>query len=163
MRQKSLLGAAWTVGALGRFAAAGADLVNCYDAAGPFGVMDAATVYPLFHVLADVGEFAGAGVLELQSGGQPRIAALGLVSGPRARLILANLTDRDRTVEVAGLDEWPSVRIRRLNESVVERATRLPLEYRNDAPEPGHWCRGAVSLSLSPWETATLTLEGGPA
>jgi hypothetical protein len=75
-RQMSLFGAAWTLGALARLAQSEAARLTFYETTGWRGVMETAmgaastafhslpgAVFPLYHVLADFGGFAGAQVL----------------------------------------------------------------------------------------------------
>jgi hypothetical protein len=70
-RQMSLSGAAWTLGAIARLAHSEAAQLTFYETTGWRGVMETergaastnfpslpGTVFPLYHVLADVGEFA---------------------------------------------------------------------------------------------------------
>ena len=72
-RQMSLFGAGWTLGSLKYLAASGANSATYYETTGWRGVMETAAgsplpqlfrslpgaVFPLYHVFADLGEFAG--------------------------------------------------------------------------------------------------------
>jgi hypothetical protein len=105
-RQASPLGAAWTLGSIKHLAEAGADSVTYFDATGPFGVMDAdGRPFPLFGVLAAVGEFAGGEVIECLD--EPMsFAALAVCKDDRARLVVANLLSRRQCVEIDEPDGW---------------------------------------------------------
>ena len=73
VRQMSLFGAGWTAGSLKYLCASGAASLTYYETSGWRGVMELASgaplperfrslpggVFPLYHVLADIGEFAG--------------------------------------------------------------------------------------------------------
>ena len=73
IRQMSLFGAGWTLGSIKYLSESGASSVTYYETSGWRGVMETAdgsplpekfrslpgAVFPLYHVLADVGEFAG--------------------------------------------------------------------------------------------------------
>ena len=77
IRQMSLFGAGWTLGSIKYLSESGASSVTYYETTGWRGVMETTTgsplpekfrslpgaVFPLYHVLADVGEFAGGEVL----------------------------------------------------------------------------------------------------
>jgi D-apionolactonase len=81
LRQMSLFGAGWTLGSLKYLAESGVGSVTYYETTGWFGVMETeqgcplpeqfpsrpGMVFPLYHVLADAGELAGAEVLPVAS------------------------------------------------------------------------------------------------
>ena len=98
----SLLGAAWTLGSIKQLAEAGAASATYYETTGWCGVMQAESgvVYPVYHVLADVGEFADAEVLPVRSSNKLRVDGLALQTGDRRRILAANLTCDTRRVLV---------------------------------------------------------------
>ena len=103
------LGAAWTLGSIKYLAEAGASSVTFYQATGPFGVMDADHVFPLFHVLADVGEFAG-GEVHATETTEPRwLAALTLRKDDRLRVLVANLFWDPQPVRLAQIKRYVPV------------------------------------------------------
>ncbi len=77
----SLFGAAWTLGALKRLAESVTASVTCFAPTGWRGVMETeagsplpeqfpslpGAVFPLYHVLAEVGEFAAGEIISLSS------------------------------------------------------------------------------------------------
>jgi hypothetical protein len=123
-RQGSLLGAAWTLGSIKYLAEAGASSVTYYETAGPAGVLSGNEVYPLYHVLADVNEFAGADVLPVESEYPLQVIALVLQKAGRRRMLVANLTPREQRVGIEGT-------MRRLDETTFVAATTSPEQFRS--------------------------------
>ncbi|HTE18107.1 MAG TPA: hypothetical protein VK689_06970, partial [Armatimonadota bacterium] len=105
-RQRSLFGAAWTVGSVKYLAESAAAGVTYYETTGWRGVMEMAAgsplphrfpsrpgeVFPLYHVLADVGELAGGEVLHSRSSQPLKVEVLALRKDGVVRLLLANLS-----------------------------------------------------------------------
>ncbi len=141
-RQASLLGAAWTVASLKYLAESGVDSATYYETVGWRGVVEAAagsplpkqfpsqpgSVFPLYHVFADVGEFAGAEVLPLQSSEPLSVVGLALRKSGHTRLLLANLTAQSQTVRLPALPQ--RVQSRRLDAENFLDATTTPADYR---------------------------------
>jgi hypothetical protein len=90
LRQMSLFGAGWTAGSLKYLCESGAASLTYYETSGWRGVMELAGgsslperfrslpggVFPLYHVLADVGEFAGGEVIPSESSAPLRVEGL---------------------------------------------------------------------------------------
>ena len=142
-RQPTLFAACWTLGSLGSLAAAGAASVTCFETTGWRGVMELeegcalparfpsrpGAVFPLYHVLADVGERASGSAAAVRSSDPLRVNALALVDGPRLRLLVCNHTRGalDVTLAVPGLaagELW------RMDGSNLEIATSVPEDFR---------------------------------
>lgn len=148
VRQMSLFGAGWTLGSLKYLAESGADSVTYYETTGWCGVMETGNgsplpakfgstpgaVFPLYHVLADVGEFAGGRVIASTSSALLQADGLVLERDGRRRLMLANLSPHCQYVRVQnpGLGEY--VRLKRLDQTTAEAAMTAPEAYRR---EPG--------------------------
>ena len=60
----------------------------------------AGSVFPVWHVLADVGEFRGSQVLPCISSRPLDIECLVLKSGSRTRMLVANLSTERQTIEL---------------------------------------------------------------
>ncbi len=158
VRQLSLFGAAWTLGAIKRLAESAPASITCFETTGWRGVMETeagsplpqlfpsqpGTVFPLYHVLADVAEFAGGEVIAVRSGDAFRVEALLLNHGKRQSLLLANLTAQTQTVTMTGLAQ--AVRLRRLNEQSVETAMHEPETFRRQF-EPSQLFSDTIVLS----------------
>ena len=103
VRQMSLFGAAWTVASLKHLAGSGAQSVTYYETTGWRGVMEREAgspapqlfpsvpggVYPMYHVFADVAEFAKGTVLETQSTRPLEVEALALNDDASLRMLVA--------------------------------------------------------------------------
>jgi hypothetical protein len=159
-RQASLFGAGWTAGSLKYLARGEPAAVTYYETAGPRGVMDVeGTVFPLYHVLADAGEFAGGEALVSESS-EP-LAADGIVmrKGGRTRILLANFRPEPREVRLGTAGLGRRVRVRHLDETTAERAMTSPEDYRSDPGQlidlTGHW----LEITLRPY--AVVRIDGG--
>jgi hypothetical protein len=166
-RQMSLFGAGWTLGSLKYLAESGeVSSLTYYETTGWRGVMETAGsplpeqfqsiaggVFPLYHVFADVGEFAGGEAVPLVSSQPLVVDGLLLRNAGRERLLLANLTDQPQTVALAGLAAGG--RLRLLDENNAEAAMSAPEAFRAQqtdfqAASPGE------TISLKPYAYACL-------
>jgi hypothetical protein len=148
-------------------AAGGAASVTCYETTGWRGVMEtevgsaafpfqalAGCVFPLYHVLADAGEFAGGVAIPTRSSAPLTIEGVAWRKGDRLCVLVANLTDREQTATVLGLrGAW---RVSLLDESTAEAAMRAPAAFRAAAGHT-HWVNRALPLELPPYALARLT------
>lgn len=155
-RQKSLFGAAWTVGSLKYLSEAGAASVTYYETAGPAGLTEGARAFPLYHVLADATDFAGAEVTAIDSADPLRVCALSMERRGVRRMLVANLT---ADVQVARLwDGWMGrqVQIRRLDEHSFEHAGNSPIPYRRATTEQLDFPSGRLEIPLLPYSVIRL-------
>jgi hypothetical protein len=163
-RQMSLFGAGWTLGSLKYLAEGGVDSVTYYETTGWRGVMEHAhgcplprqflskpgMVFPLFHVLADAAEYAGADVLTALSSHPLALDGLALRKNGALRVMLANLTGHPRNVLVRGLS--PVALVRLLDEGSFERATSTdPIAFREVTGEPRLTRDGTLEIHLQPY------------
>ena len=173
VRQMSLLGAAWTLGSLKYLAESGASRITCYETTGWRGVMETeagsplpdvfrsipGSVFPLYHVLADVGEFAGGQVIPCRSSAPLAVDGLVLSKGDRVRAMVANMGTADATVLVECADLGRSVRVKRLDASNAEHAMANPEAYREDEGELLHVDGGSMELELPPYSIVRVDRE----
>jgi hypothetical protein len=170
-RQMSLFGAGWTLGSIRYLAESGADSATYYETTGWGGIMERAAgsplpnlfrsfaggVFPLFHVLADVGEFGpGAEAQVLHSSDPLGVDGLILRMGGRARLLMANFSPRLQYVRIVKPELGRAVRVRRLNGRTAINAMKSPEEFRK---EPGSLMTFAGSdfeMALLPFEVARV-------
>ena len=117
-RQLSLFAAAWTLAMIKALAESGTDSATFYETTGWRGVMETeagstlppkfssipGAVFPLYHVLADVAEFAGGEVVRTESSDPLSVASLLVRAGQRRRLLLANLSTEPRLVSLQNFD-----------------------------------------------------------
>jgi len=148
-RQMSLFGAGWTLGTLKALAKPGVYSLTYYETTGRLGVMEREKdpplhrgfpampgwAFPLYHVLADVGEFAGGSVLPWTSGNDLVVEGIGLAKNGRTRILLANLTDRTQKVRLACPLLKGEVRLKRMDESNVMAAMTMAGVFRTDNGE----------------------------
>ncbi|MCC6585120.1 MAG: hypothetical protein IT168_00245 [Bryobacterales bacterium] len=155
-RQKSLLAAAWTLGSVKYLSEAGASSATYYEMAGPAGLMEGRQTFPLFHVLADVNEYAGAEVAVSMSSDPLRVVSLAMDRRGERRLMLANLTP---TLQVARLwDGWLGRRVtlRRLDEHSFQDATTKAGAFRGADSEWVQFPSGRLDVALMPYGVVTL-------
>jgi len=165
-RQLSLFAAGWTLGSIRSMAVGGAKAVTYYETTGWRGLMETEAgpmlpdkfpslpgmVYPLYHVLADIGEFKGADVLATKSSDELKVQGLGLRKGARTCLLVANFTPDPQTVTLANLADWRTVRY--LDETTAREATNEPATYRSQDAFPFQ----GNTLTLLPFAVARLDL-----
>ncbi len=151
-RQMSLLGAAWTLGVLKGLAEGGAASGTFFETVGWRGVMEReGGVFPLYHVLADFGEFAGGTARVTRTSDPGAVTTLWLRRGEAERLMVANLTRERREV---GLQEFDRIVLARvLEESGRLDAMTAPEDFRASAMP---WKGGR--LALGPYAVATLDM-----
>ncbi len=164
-RQTSLFGAGWTLGMIQALAESAAHAMTFYETIGWRGVMEThegsplptrfpsipGAVYPLYHVLADVGEFAGGEVLRTVSSQSLAVASLLLSRGGRRRLMVANLGTVSRQLAFEGLDGFRLMRC--LDAATRHQAMVEPESFRT-APMPKS--TAIHHLKLGPGAIATL-------
>jgi D-apionolactonase len=165
VRQMSLLGAAWTLGSIKYLSESGAHSLTYYETIGWRGVMEYAEgspdefpsipggVYPLYHVLADVGEFAGGEVVTSESSQPLVVDALVLRDGGRTRVLVANMTHKPQTVTVNNINGRTAVKT--LDETNAEAAMRAPDAFRADETTVQN-VDGSLALELKPYAIARI-------
>jgi len=159
-RQISLFGAGWTAGSLKYLSESGVASVTYYETSGWRGVLEqvkgspepglfrsiAGGVFPLYHVLADFGEFAGGAVIPAKSSDPLRIDGVVLHKDHKNRLLLANLTPKPQTVKVTALGG--TVRVRMLDERNAEEAMTSPEMFRTEQGEAEKTTNGSLEVKL---------------
>jgi hypothetical protein len=168
IRQMSLFGAAWTTASLKYILESGVYSATYYETSGWLGVMETeagppapdrfrslpGSVFPLYHVLADVGEFAGGQVIPTHSSDTLRIDGLALRRGDKTRVLIANLSPQVQKVTVQDLGQTLSVR--RLDETNAEDAMQLPESFRSQAGERAETAAGVLELDLLPYAVVRI-------
>ena len=168
IRQMSLFGAGWTLGSIKYLSESGASSVTYYETSGWRGVMENANgsplpekfrslpgaVFPLYHTLADVGEFAGGEVLISKSSDPLKVEGIVLRKNGKTRTLLANLTLDSQQVRVQDLAE--TVRVRHLNETNAQAAMASPEIFREERGELMQTTNGTLELNLLPYASAQI-------
>lgn len=164
VRQASLLGAAWTAMSVKHLAAAGAASITYYETTGWRGVIECdegsprpdlfpsqpGDAFPLYHVLADIGELSDAGVCATLTSDELRVDALALRRGETVHLLLANLTPERQRVVVGPLG-GSEIRLRVLDEATAELARREPDRFRERGDALAIGGDGHLRLELEPY------------
>jgi len=170
VRQMSLFGAGWTLGSIKHLSEVGAYSLTYYETTGWRGVMETeagsplpgrfrslpGSVFPLYHVLADVGELVGGKVIPTVSSDPLRVDGLAVAKDGRRRVVLANLTLQPQRVMVQNLSE--RVRVRHLNETNAEEAMVSPEAFRSQAGELLQTSAGTLDLDLLPYAVARIDM-----
>ena len=170
-RQMSLFGAGWTLGSLKYLGEAGANSITYYETTGWRGVMETelgsplpeifrsapGCVFPLYHVLADVGEFAGGSIIPSTPDAPLKITGLVLRKKSQERLLLANLTPETQLVEVVDEGfEGGRVRVTFLDETCVQAAMSSPESFRAAAGDLVPVRGGLLTVELRPFALARI-------
>ena len=171
VRQMSLFGAGWTVGSLKYLCESETHSLTYYETTGWRGVMETeygspmpekfyslrGAVFPLYHVFADIGEFAGGKIMTTSSSNPLKITGLAIHKKGRTRVILANLVSEIQQLTVHNLSG--SVYIRHLNESNVEQAMQSPETFRAQTILKQLTVKGSIKLELLPY--ALVCIDSG--
>jgi hypothetical protein len=169
VRQASLLGAAWTVGALASLAAAGAASVTWYETVGWRGIIQGDTpppmpdrfpavageVFPMWHALADLGDWRDLPLRACTSSVPMTVAGMALDTLEGVGILVANLTPVAQRVRLEGLP-GAGIRVRTLDDAAAAWALADPDAFRAlpGAPLP---VRGGVTwIGLAPYAVARV-------
>ncbi len=165
-RQSSLLGAAWTLASAKSLAEAGSESATYFETSGWRGVVEAeqgspepfhsrpGAAFPLYHVLADLGEAKEAEVVSSRSTRPLAVEALALRDGERLRVLVANLTPQRQRVVVGSLPDG-DVTLRVLDEETAVEAGDDPESFRARA-ESATVQGGKLELELKPYAVARV-------
>jgi hypothetical protein len=163
VRQMSLLGAAWTVGSLKYVGESSVASVTYYETTGWRGVLERedgsplptlfrslpGSVFPLYHVLADIGEFAGGEMIPVRTSHPLQVDGFAVTSDGKTRIVVANLTNDTQRVKLTGVPS--SVALKRLDETNAERAMSAPEEFRQTLGKPVSVLDSELRLELPPY------------
>lgn len=173
VRQASLFGAGWTAGSVHYLAESGAASLTYYETTGWLGLIETdagapmpdrfpsqpGMVFPLYHVLADLGEWKGGEVLELRTSDPLTVDGVALRGPDGVHAIVANLTDRPQTVTVGPLP-GDQIRVRHLDEETAELAGTDPERFRSGSIVEGVTDRQA-RITLAPFALVRIDAASG--
>jgi D-apionolactonase len=143
-RQPALLGAGWTMTSAKHLAEAGATSVTYFETTGWRGVIESESgpalperfcswpgmVFPLYHVLADLGEWKGGDVVEARSSTPLAVEALAVRAAGKLYLLVANLTQSPQRCRIPALESAQAA-VRRLDEDSFATACSEPESFRD--------------------------------
>lgn len=170
-RQMSLLGAGWTLGSLKYLCESGVHSITYYETSGWRGVMETAqgsslpdqfpslpgAVFPLYHVLEDMGEFADGEVIPTSSNRILLVEALVLRHKGKLCILLANFTTQKHSVHLPDLQS--SLFVRWLDDTNVEHAIRMPEAYRLQPKHEIEAGSDGLRLEMPPYAIARIQGE----
>lgn len=167
-RQMSLFAAAWTLGSLKYLAASGVASATYFETVGWLGVVESAEgppanapflslpggVFPVYHLLADVGEWAGATLLPVATSNRLAVDGLALAREGAKRILLANLTNEEQRVTLGhnGSMGW----LRLLDETNALAAMEQPELFRKHRGRRIPCTGGLSEVALLPYAVARL-------
>jgi len=166
-RQMSLFAACWVAGSVRNLAQSGAAGITYFETTGWRGVMETAqgspvpdrfrsipgAVFPVYHVLADIGGFAGGEVLACQPSDALAVDGIALRKVGRLRVLVTNMTAEPQTVIVPGLRGRIDMRL--LDASIAEEAMRAPETFRARSSTTLEAAAG-LEIELPPFAVARL-------
>jgi hypothetical protein len=172
-RQMSLFGAGWTLGSIGRLAATGnVHSLTYFETTGWRGIMEteagsplpeqfpsiANAVFPVYHVLADIGEFRGRQIYPTHSSHPLQTEGLTLFDDRKSRRILvANLIGETQEVKIK--TGTCQAKVRYLDETNAESAMHEPETFRAQAGELKQSVASKIELKLLPYAIARIDIE----
>ena len=167
-RQLSRFAAGWTVGSLRALASAGTASLTYFETIGWRGVIERETgltrrnlfpsepgmAFPVYHVFAALSDYAGADLLPVTLGDPLSVEAIAVRRGGQVRLLVANLTNDERTVNISasGVTFTSSLV---LDDTSHEAAAHDPLGVAQLAGDPV-LATGALELTLDPFALARV-------
>ncbi len=168
VRQMSLFGAGWTTGSLKYLAESGATSVTYYELTGWLGVMERdkgsplpahfpstpGTVFPLYHIFADVAEWKNGSVIECHSNSPLTGVALAVENEGRLHLLVVNFTSQPQKAVIGPLTA-SQVSLRSIDAQTVQEAMLRPESFRQQ------WVQKEVQdkelvLDLLPFATVRI-------
>ena len=166
-RQMSLFGAAWTLAAYKYLAEGALESVTFYETMGWRGVLEsdvgapipakfrsiAGSVFPMYHVFADIAEFAGGTTLVSVSNRPLAVNAVVLRKEGRLAVLLANLTQTKQVVRISDVKTGGQARM--LDETNADLAMRDPEGFRE------RWHKAGGEIELPPFAYCRLEVEDG--
>ena len=175
-RQPSLFAAGWLAGSVNALGNAGVDALTYFETTGWKGVVERrdhplrvakfhswpGMVFPVYHVLADIGEFSGGQMLPVTLADGLRVQALALRQDDHVRVILANMSDEAILVslETQGVAARTAT-VRRLDDQTAFHAASDPNAFRGST-QPIEAEDGTMSIELPPFGLATVDMSGLP-
>ena len=168
VRQMSLFGAGWTLGSLKYLCENSPQSLTYYETTGWRGVMETmhgspvskmfyslkGGVFPMYHVFADVGEFAYGKIISTISSNPLKINGLALYKENKMRVIIANLNYDTQNIIINNLSS--SIYIRYLDENNFDQAIQSPEIFRTQKLQKRFTVDGNLKLELLPFGLACI-------
>jgi hypothetical protein len=170
-RQLSLFAAGWTLGGIKYLAEAGVLAATYYELVGWKGLMEREAgsslpdlfpstpgdVFPLYHVFADLNDFAGGQVIPVRSSAPLQVHALALAMGQLTAILVANLTPQPQNVTIPHPGTFVGTRL--LDQETLATATTQPDIFRQQVPWATTNPEGRIQLKLPAYALARLVIS----
>jgi hypothetical protein len=170
VRQMSLFGAGWTLGSIKYLVEGGIHSVTYYETTGWRGVMETdqgspvpgtfrslpGGVFPLYHVLADMGEFTGGDVLPSVSSAPLKVVGMVLKKCNKQRILIANLTETEQKVRIEGAALGKALRLRSLDAKNAQVAMTSPESFRLEWRAPVATSARGIEVRLLPFALVAI-------
>lgn len=168
VRQMSLFGACWTLGSVKYLSEGGVAGITYYETTGWRGVMEQeigsplpeqfpsspGSVFPLYHVLVDIGEFTGGKVLPSRSSEPLKVDCLTICRQERIRTLVANMTGQKIVTLIQGLPAEFQMKL--LDESTAWDAMLDPQRYRSQSAKSQTSSDGRMVIELRPYSIVRI-------
>ena len=105
--------------------------------------------FPVYHVFADIGEFAGGEVLPARSTEPHKVVTMAIFKGEKRRVLAGNLTGENLHVTLPDLAG--RVRVTTLDASSVLNAMTDPQAFRRSEPAIGRRSREGLVIEMRPY------------
>ncbi len=177
-RQSSLFGAAWTMGSIKQLAESGTAAITYYETTDWLGVMAGengsrlpdqfhdipASVYPVWHVFKQVGDFAGAGEIVRTISSQPlMVESLALRSDDGLCILVSNFTAQTQSVRLRNVPSG-NAQLHVLDEHHASLALSDPDAFLHSAGQiidrSGDALVNDLVIELPPYAVAALSWQG---
>jgi len=173
-RQMSLFAAGWTLGSISRLAATGnIHSLTYFETTGARGLMETSgpspsagftlplepgSVYPVFHLLADISEFPGKQIYPTLSSHPLLVEGLTLFdSRGHRRILVANLTPEIQETKIK--TGTCKALVRYLDETNAEEAMQKPEAFREQRGSLAETVSGKIELKLLPFGLARIDVD----
>ena len=164
----SLFGACWTLGSLKYVLESQVESATYYETIGCLGIVDnpelprypdafpaiEGSVFPMYHVFADLGELSDATILTGHSSHHHTVDVLSFRHDKTVTILLANLTPEIQTVTLNIYNG--TYTMRRLNTQTALQAMTEPETYRTSQLEQLSINDNVNTLELLPYEYIRL-------
>lgn len=170
-RQPSLLGAGWTVATLRHLAREGATSVTYFETVGWRGLIEReegpavperfaswpGMVFPVYHVLADVGSWRGGRVLGIETSQPLALEALAVQTDESLHVLVASLAPAPQRCRIDGMAVGGPATVRILDEHTFRAACSDPSAFRSLAA-PLARDGDSLELELAPYAVARVDI-----
>ena len=168
-RQPSLFAAGWTLGSIKYLAEADVKGVTYFETVGWKGVMAPGkdfvlppifpatpnTVFAMYHVLKNIGQFAGGQVREVHSTDTLSAVGMAITKNGRNRLMLANLADQPQKITIRGIAS-ENAELFRLNDTNFASSNGDPERFASRSGQPLTIDQQTVTLRIAPYGIARI-------